>query len=313
MCCEKPAYGKKREEAKDEKMDLWERLKQAGYREEMLAELSRAEEKLERFPAWKELCACVPAAVGENEEREMEELAREADVPLHTLLFLHILQNLGALARTYREQGIPEARFSDFVADDIRRKVEECLAFEGSIGVFRAAYDFYKGYFDLRKLTIGRLRYEKGVYRGPDVRCGAYALREGDTVQRIHIPGGYPLKKEACLQSLRTAFEQFGCSASRPLRCSCHSWLLNPAHRQMLTRPSNLLDFMDLFIMISAQEQDSFKDAFRLFGPASRDDMSRWPAETRLQRAYLDLLRSGGKAATGFGVLFFDGNRVNPR
>ncbi|MBR6004887.1 MAG: hypothetical protein IK063_01520, partial [Clostridia bacterium] len=91
----------------------------------------------------------------------------------------------------------------------------------------------------------------------------------------------------------------------------CGSWLLNPNHPKFLPENSNILKFINDFEIIRSWEGEEFNDAWRVFGKYAEMPFKKWPADTKLRKAYVDWIKGGGKpGGAAEGVIMFDGEKI---
>ena len=129
------------------------------------------------------------------------------------------------------------------------------------------------------------------------------ALAPGDPVLEIHIPAGSPMDFDACGDSLLQALDFFPrYFPDRPfLGFCCTSWLLNTQYQNWLPPDSNIVRFQREFYLfpIHSNKRSGFN---RIFGTNSQN-FSKLPHDTRLRRAVLDCLESGGNLRSGGALL----------
>lgn len=145
---------------------------------------------------------------------------------------------------------------------------------------------------------LGRMQFEWTRVEGFRYEKNGVSLKEGDPVINTHIPEGEPLTPEKRTDAFDRAVRFFGSSVFL-----CESWMLWPAHYQMLKPESNIISFMNDFDIFESFEQPGVADLWRFFGylPDYRPD--RLPAVSSLQRAYAEKLRqNGGLTGGGWGV-----------
>ncbi len=151
---------------------------------------------------------------------------------------------------------------------------------------------------------IGRFQYEPTTFHHGRFAFGDYIVRKGDPVLTIHIPEGAPLTDEVRLDSYRRAEKFFGSHIF-----VCESWLLYPAHRQFLQKGSNIVAFMDDFVMLSSEEsRGNIGNLWRMYGfKCDHKDFTSLPENTGMQRAYKKhLLETGGMTGEGYGVFIIE-------
>ncbi len=83
----------------------------------------------------------------------------------------------------------------------------------------------------------------------------------------------------------------------------CHSWLLYPQHRAVFDQFANLGAFVRRFDIISFETTPDFGNAWRVFSVNYDGDPDKLPQNTRLRRAFVEYMRSGGTFGDGFGVV----------
>ncbi len=131
-------------------------------------------------------------------------------------------------------------------------------------------------------------------------------LAPGDPILEIHIPAGSRMDFDACGDSLHQAADFFPrYFPDRPFQgFCCASWLLNTQFQEWLSSDSNMVRFQREFYLfpIFSGGRSGFD---RIFG---RDiqDLSTAPRDTRLRRAVLDHLQSGGYLRGGGALLFVE-------
>ena len=213
------------------------------------------------------------------------------------------------MRRQYAARGVDEAIYWDTV-QDLRWKFDECVAIHGIPGT--SAAKWHEAFFRMGRFTLGRFQYHFDVFDADEFTHAGITLHRGDPVHRFHIPSAGPMPKEVRLDSYRRAYEFYKdqLPADGVARFVCDSWLLYPAHREFLPKNSNILSFMDDFHIVCSRENETFTDAWRVFGAATNDPVETWPRSTGLQRAYADRILSGGKTGAGYGVVLFDGEKI---
>ena len=122
-------------------------------------------------------------------------------------------------------------------------------------------------------------------------------LAPDDAVLHLHIPGGEPMDYDACGEAFERALEFFPrhYPEYEYNAFMCGSWLLNSALQDLAKPTSNMVRFQrEVYLFPIGLSDDSLASA--LFGGLRRqmpEDLSDYPRETSLQRAYLDAVESG--------------------
>ena len=129
-------------------------------------------------------------------------------------------------------------------------------------------------------------------------------LKPGDPILEVHIPAGEKMDFEACGDSFRLAVNFFPkYFPDRPFKAfCCGSWLLNTQFQEMLGLDSNIVKFQKEFYLypILSGGRSGIERIFR----KGLTDLSTAPRDTRLRRAVLDHLQSGGYLRAGGGLIF---------
>jgi hypothetical protein len=125
-------------------------------------------------------------------------------------------------------------------------------------------------------------------------------LRKGDPVIYLHIPGGEPLKVDACVNSLRRIihfFEEY-IPNYKYRALATTSWLLDPQLKSILGHRSNIVKIQRLLRIYPSSLEGS--DAIeRVFGTKGVNSSQR---RTSMQRHMSEFLDNGGKFH--FGTMF---------
>jgi len=205
----------------------------------------------------------------------------------------------------YIKRGIDLKIYHDSMLD-LRYKLEECKEVLGICGSFVASW--FSRFFDLTRFALGRLQFELIEYDSYHARDGKVLIK-GDKVINIHIPRtGTPMDEKSCDDSINQAYlffkDEF--TQDKDIAFVCHSWLLYPAHEQMLSESSNIRKFMKRFDIVDSKDhEDKHPDLWRLFDRNYTGNPDDLPYDSSLRRAYVDRLKAGGKTGWGYGVFFY--------
>ena len=85
-----------------------------------------------------------------------------------------------------------------------------------------------------------------------------------------------------------------------PLVFVCESWLLFPAHKEILPENSNIRRFLADYGVYRTEETN--KDLWRIYYGAEQNDGANLPEHTGLERAYKKWLLDGHMAGQSWGV-----------
>ena len=188
---------------------------------------------------------------------------------------------------------------------DFRYKLEECKLVKGVWGTFVPTW--YIGFLKVDRFSFGKLQFEKGFFCREYCKNGV-ALGKDSVVVSVHIPRtGQSLSPqdvdEACALANIFFKEKYGLER---VVFVCHSWLLYPKNKNILKPTSNLYAFISRFDIIEVEEYKDYKEVWRLFDKEYNEDLSLMPANTSLQRAYIDRMRKGEKIGAGYGVFVYE-------
>ncbi len=225
----------------------------------------------------------------------------------YTLDMYLLLSACGKLHKRYKRKGISDEIYYKTL-EDLKWKLLECYECEEVWGTFVAGW--YRGFFVMNRFGLGRLQFEKSRFGEKRYEKNGLVLRKGSRVIGFHIPSAGPLTKESRIDAYKRAYKFYGGKNGKPMAFVCGSWLLYPPHREFLPEGSNILDFMDDFDIIKYEDKKDFHDGWRVFGKYSDAPLDQLPENTSLQRAFAKRLREGKPTGSGYGVFFFDGEKI---
>ncbi|NYH55101.1 MULTISPECIES: acyltransferase domain-containing protein [Nocardiopsis] len=153
-----------------------------------------------------------------------------------------------------------------------------------------------------RLYWLGGLQFEPGLlvegggvewYSEEEAAGLGPGMGRGDVALRLHIPTGGldPVSVDGALGRARGfAREHLGCD---PVVATCTSWLLDPRWGGVLGEESNIVRFQRRFTLVGGG-QPGDADVFRFVFGMPRVDVGSAPRRTRLERAVVERLESGG-------------------
>lgn len=293
---------------------IGEFCKDYGYPEDAVQALTQAGEILWGHPRAAEILAGNQrdflAGRFENGQQVLEPLGQAAELTGIHPYTIHLLFYIGLsrpLRELYRQKGISPEIYRDSMLD-LKWKLLECREMYGVWGSFVA--DWFYGFFKLTRFALGRLQFERIPF-GREYRSPAGSLHPDSPVINLHIPSCGPLTAEDCMESFKKAYgfyrEQF---QEEPLPFVCYSWLLFPEHERLLPETSHIRWFLSCFKLLDWGLDPKGGDLWRIFGPAWDREPRDLPRDTGLRRAYADWLAAGHQSGWGFGLFFFDGERI---
>ena len=184
---------------------------------------------------------------------------------------------------------------------DLKYRCDNWLLVEGVYG--NDAPEWYERFFAATRFTFGKLQFEMNrlgeKYEGHGVR-----LRPDDQVIFIHIPRtGERLMPSDVEDSVRAADDFFRKRYGiTDVVFACHSWMLYPENKRMLSETSNIYSFISRFEVIDVREDTEYKDVWRLFDRVYRGNVDELPQDTSLRRAYADRIRAHLPLGVALGV-----------
>ena len=276
-------------------------LDRFGYDTADVAVLLAAYDRLAQDARWDEALGLYEADVGCDQSRVIA-LADEAAVAVgvheYTAELLIFLCMSRRLKQEYEVRGWVDDIFTGSMLD-LKYKLEECKLVKGIVGSFVASW--FRGFFDLTRVALGRLQFEV-VKFGHTYEKDGVVLTPESRVINVHIPRtGTPMRPVDCDEAFAWARAFFADEVGDPCAFVCQSWLLYPAHEEMLSHESNVYRFMKRFDLICSGDSRNMGDLWRLFDT----DEKRWdklPADSSLRRAYVERLKVGGRVGWGHGV-----------
>ena len=214
------------------------------------------------------------------------------------LIFVCLTQNL---KKEYEKRGMDMKIYWDTVLD-LKYKTEECKLVKGIVGTFVAEW-FFK-FFDMTRFALGRLQFQITEF-GHEYEKEGIRLTPQSKVIDTHIPRSLkPLDPQGCDKAFALAKNFFSEEIGETCAFVCHSWLLYPEHKTMLSPKTNVYRFMSRFDVLKSGISKSKGDLWRLFDTDEKDP-EKLPADTSLRRAYVEHLKNGGSVGWGFGVFIF--------
>ena len=118
-----------------------------------------------------------------------------------------------SMRKHYKKAGYSDALFCDTILD-LRYKLTECKRVKGVIGSFVASW--FSGFFDLSRVTLGRLQFEIIPFDTEYERDGK-KIKKDTPVVNVHIPGsGEPLSSELCEDAYARTYAFFKDKVGKP-------------------------------------------------------------------------------------------------
>ncbi len=183
------------------------------------------------------------------------------------------------------------------------------------VGLYRDTPPLREGGFDAffreeNDAFVGTPVGESGRCQSKAVRLSKkeyeIALRPGDTVIDVHIPGHLPLTEQNCAESYARARELFALHFPEiePKAFHCHSWMMAPELGEILKPTSNLLAFQRPYLRypVPTKGEDVLNFVFFLRYKTFAD----LPEDTSLQRALKARYLGGERLYEYGGIIPFE-------
>jgi len=211
------------------------------------------------------------------------------------LAYLYFLEEM---ERCYSELGIDREIFLDSAEDIVRW----CDAWSETKGeLYLGELNWLTPVFTAKIIKLGRLQF---CFAKETHNIEKYGIKEGDTVIAIHIPAAGPLLLDECKKSVDMAREFFPKHfPNREFKCfTCHSWLLDPTHSEIMKPSSNILAFQTMFDIVDKNESESlFGYVFRW--KTTRADLENAECKSSFAKTVRDAALAGRKFYAGLGVI----------
>lgn len=197
----------------------------------------------------------------------------------------------------YDTLGIPEIYFWDSMKD-IAIWCDDYLTKYGVPGF--KEWEWVGRSLRLEVIRIGRLQFEP-IQLSQNVTLSGQSFVAGLSILDVHIPAGEPLTPEAALESMNRAPEFYKTYFNKEFSLlHCHSWLLSPDLKELLSEHSRIIQFQNLFTVYKTDNEERQAEE-RVFGFLS-DDPNKYPESTSLQKAVKKYMLDGNEVMMGAGI-----------
>lgn len=240
-------------------------------------------------------------------EKTLEKVSQISGIHIYTVDFVFLMFAAKRLKSDYAKKGLGEELYWDLMRD-LKCKLDECYTVYKIWGTF--VFSWFNRHYKMTRFALGRFQYEKNIYKGKEYKKGDIVLKPGDEVYNFHIPSMGSIEKKKRIESYKKAFEFFKKPGDKYIIFLCMSYLLYPDNKNIFPKDSNLYSFMEDFDIIDFDTEDTFSDAWRIFGCMDASDLPHLPQDTTLQKNYVKWLEGGNKTGGGTGVIIFDGEKI---
>ncbi|MBO5070399.1 MAG: hypothetical protein J6C37_08565 [Roseburia sp.] len=238
---------------------------------------------------------------------QMTAISSKADIHVYTGNMLLLICLSKTLKQYYLTAGVDEQIWFTSMCD-LKYKLMECKCVYDIWGTFVPAW--FGWFYSMRRFAFGKLQFEVIPFRRNYEKEGV-VLTPDSRVINVHIPRtGTRLDRAGLMESYRAAAEFYKNRpasefAGQPLAFVCHSWLLFPRNKEILSPQSNLRSFISDYDIIEQGVYDDYAEVWRLFDVNYNGDVEQLPQDTSFRRAYANWIRKGEKTGWGFGVFVY--------
>lgn len=219
----------------------------------------------------------------------------------YTSRFLFYTSLIPYSYRFFEDRGLGYTEWYDSMID-FKWKVDECIKCYGVIGVFT---DWFRSFLTAERVAFGRLQFNL-VDADYDYKTCQFDIKKGEKLVTVHIPSDTrtPFNKENREASYNRAAEYFSkILGKNEVVFRCGTWLLHPAHRDILPEGSNIKSFLDDFELdLNSFKPDDGGNIWRIFYVRPyKGDVDSLPETTSLMRTYKKFIKDGGVTGTIVG------------
>ena len=236
----------------------------------------------------------------------LDEISQKANVSLNGARMVFFLYCAIPLHQEYEKRGLSEELYWETL-QDLRYKLQECYALYGEWGTFVPTW--YRCFYTCERFAHGRLQYEPIPF---PLEGYKNLIQQGDRVYSCHIPSSGGLHEEDVLESLKRAYNFYKDELKDGvLPVVCHSWLLYEPLQEVFAESPNVLKFREMFDVVANESDDKNGDFWRVFYKEFTPEiLQAAQTSTKLQARLKEYLLRGKTMGCGWGVLFFDGEKI---
>ena len=229
-----------------------------------------------------------------------DRIAKESGANLYAA-YLVVLILLSASAKAvYEKRGLSAEMWRKNMLD-LKYYNDLCKIRKGEYGTY--SFEWSGRFLAGTRFTFGKLQFEMCPL-GKTYEKDGVRLCPDDQVIFVHIPRTgerlLPEDVDAAAAAASDFYKQkFGVEKAV---FACHSWLLYPENKNMLSPSSNLYSFMSRFDVIDVEEDTEYKEVWRLFDKDYDGNADDLPQDTSLRRAYAKRIKEGKPLGVALGV-----------
>lgn len=233
---------------------------------------------------------------------DAEQYAPKIGIHEYTARFLFYTALIPYSFHHFEERGLGYTEWYDSMID-FKWKVDECVKCYGITGTF---VNWFRSFFTAERVAFGRLQFNL-VTAEYDYKSCQFDIKKGDSLVTVHIPSDTrtPFNRENREASYKRAAAHFSkILGTSEVIFRCGTWLLHPAHRDILPASSNIRSFLDDFELdLNSFKPDGGSNIWRIFYVRPYDgNVDALPETTSLMRIYKKFIKDGGATGdmTGF-------------
>ena len=243
--------------------------------------------KLEEEPQYEELAL------------EVEKLSKDSSVHVYTLWLIVLILMSKTLHDRYRSLSYPDYIF-DYSMLDIRYKAVECHLVKGIWGNFVSSWEYC--FFKMNLFGFNSLQFEP-IKLEKDYEADGNKVKQGESLLSVHIPRREKHLDEKEVERDFELAKEFFKDKVDHLFFYCHSWLLFPKNKEILSSSSHLRHFIDLFTLLDTYEAPNYSEMWRLFDmEIDENNLDSLPTNTSFRRGYVELMKNKEKTGGGVGI-----------
>ena len=229
----------------------------------------------------------------------VEEFANTTSVHIYEIWLIIFILMSKPLFERYKQLNYSEDMFT-YAMYDIKYKAIECSLVKKMWGNFVPSWEY--GFFTFQLYGFNTLQFEP-IKADKNYQVNGVTIKKGETLLSVHIPRREKhLDENEVQHDFKLAMEFFKNKVDH-LIFFCHSWLLLPRNKEMLSKDSHLRHFIDLFTIIETYEAPNYSEMWRLFDmEIDENNLDALPSNTSFRRAYIQLMKNKEKTGGGVGI-----------
>lgn len=229
--------------------------------------------------------------------KRVENLSKETGIHVYTLwLLVFILMSDKFFHDSMRLHG--SMKVLEYSMYDLKYKAVECHLVKGVWGNFVSSWSY--GFFTFKLFGFSALQFEP-IEASKDFDVNGRIIKKGTKLLSVHIPRREKhLNEQEVEQNFKEVIKFF--KLDDPI-FYCHSWLLFPKNKNMISSDSHIRHFIDLFTLIETYEAPNYSEMWRLFDmEINENNLDTLPANTSFRRGYIQLMKNKEKTGGGVGI-----------